>query len=235
MRNSSGHQCKVKLSGSEKKWTGTRTTFPSWNVQLRTFWKFHSVVVQNNGKEMYKKSVLLVQSCFCNLGLLVFFTVFQRCIPSLLSITPLYSGTPRAECASGASWVNKSTYPRKFGNHVTDRPTDRPSAPQAYQCLLSHFLATLGAQEKADCTSMLSSIDSCQNRVSADQYHLTVSRAQVSTHQGRVFFWSYPQVYLYFFLKFMSNMSCLCQYRPALLRFWFQTDRRCKNSASFFV
>ena len=70
-------------------------------------------------------------------------------------------------------------------------PAARPSAPQAYQCLLSHFLATLGAQEKANCTSMLSSIDSCQNRVSADQYHLTVSRAQVSTHQGRVFFWSY--------------------------------------------
>ena len=94
------------------------------------------------------------------------------------------SGAPRAKRACGAPWVNKSTHPRKFGNHVTDRP----SAPQAYQCLLSHFLATLGAQEKADCTSMLSSIDSCQNRVSADQYHLTVSRAQVSTHQGRVFF-----------------------------------------------
>ena len=26
--------------------------------------KFHVVVVQNNGKEMYKKSVLHVQSCF---------------------------------------------------------------------------------------------------------------------------------------------------------------------------
>ena len=88
----------------------------------------------------------------------------------------------------GAPLLRKSTHTRKFGNHVTDRPTDRPSAPQAYQCLLSHFLATLGAQEKADCTSMLSSIDSCQNRVSADQYHLTVSRAQVSTHRGRVFF-----------------------------------------------
>ena len=75
---------------------------------------------------------------------------------------------------------------------MTERPTDRPSAPQAYQCLLSHFLATLGAQEKADCTSMLSSIDSCQKRVSADHYHLTESRAQVSTHRGRVFFWSYP-------------------------------------------
>ena len=39
---------------------------------------------------------------------------------------------------------------------------------------------------------MLWSIDSCQNRISADQYHLTVPRAQVSTHRGRVLFWSYP-------------------------------------------
>ena len=88
---------------------------------------------------------------------------------------------------SGAPWVNKSTHPRKCGNHGTERASDCPSAPQAYQCLLSHFPATLGAQEKADCTSMLSSIDSCQNRVSADQYHLTVSLAQVSIHQSRVF------------------------------------------------
>ena len=34
------------------------------NRPLRSFWKFHVVVVQNNGKEMYKKSVLLVKSCF---------------------------------------------------------------------------------------------------------------------------------------------------------------------------
>ena len=34
---------------------------------------------------------------------------------------------------------------------------------------------------------MLRSIDSYQNRVSADQHHLTISRAQVSTHRGRVF------------------------------------------------
>ena len=32
---------------------------------------------------------------------------------------------------------------------MTDRPTDRPSGPQAYQCSLAHFLATLGAQEEA--------------------------------------------------------------------------------------
>ena len=105
----------------------------------------------------------------------------------------------RAKRACGAPWVSKSTHRRKFGNHVTVHrpPAARPSAPQAYQCLLSHFLATLGAQEKADCTSMLSSIDSCQNRVSADQYHLTVSWAQVPTHWGRVFFWSYPPLTSY--------------------------------------
>ena len=37
-------------------------------------------------------------------------------------------------------------------------------------------------------TSMFWSIDSCQNRVPADQCHLTVSRAQVSTHRDQVFF-----------------------------------------------
>ena len=52
---------------------------------------------------------------------------------------------------------------------------------------------------------MSRSIDSCQNKVSADQYHLTVSRAQVSTHRGQVFFWSYP-----------------------LTRYWFSNDRRLK-------
>ena len=47
--NASGHQCKEKMSGGEKK--------------VKSFWKFHVVLVQNNGKEMYKKSVLHVQSC----------------------------------------------------------------------------------------------------------------------------------------------------------------------------
>ena len=35
------------------------------------------------------------------------------------------------------------------------------------------------------------SIDSCQNNLSADQYHMTVSRAQVSTHGGYVFSGAY--------------------------------------------
>ena len=46
-----------------------RVTSPTWGPpppckQALSFWKFHVVVVQNNGKEMYKKSVLHVQSCF---------------------------------------------------------------------------------------------------------------------------------------------------------------------------
>ena len=51
--------------------------------------------------------------------------------------------------ACGAPWVRKSTHPRKFGNHVTvHRPQPaRPSAPQENQCSISHFLASLVAQE----------------------------------------------------------------------------------------
>ena len=91
-------------------------------------------------------------------------------------------------CENSASYVKKTV------------AFNRLSAPQENQCLLSHFLTTLGAKEKTDCSSMLwsimdnvsGSIDSCQNKVSADQYHLTISRAQVSTYRGPVLFWSYP-------------------------------------------
>ena len=106
------------------------------------------------------------------------------------------------------------------------------------------LLASLGAPRKTNCTSMLWSIDGCQNRASADQYHLTISRAQVSTHLDLIFFevirwqitsfkWSQAQVY--FFQGFISNMLCLCHYVPALLVLWFQTGLGSENSASFFL
>ena len=44
----------------------------------------------------------------------------------IIIIIIIISGAPRAKRACGAPWVNKSTHPRKFGNHVTDRPTVRP-------------------------------------------------------------------------------------------------------------
>ena len=74
---------------------------------------------------------------------------------------------------------------------------------------------------------MLSSIDSCQNRVSADQYHLTVSRAQVSTHQGRVFFWSYPLTIYSFsndrrltFTFFKNSHQICCVYVSIALHYY---------------
>ena len=60
MRNASGHQCKVKMSGSEK--NVNENTYDTSSKKRVT--SFRTVVVQNNGKEMYKKSVRHVQSCF---------------------------------------------------------------------------------------------------------------------------------------------------------------------------
>ena len=84
MRNASGHQCKVKMRDSEKK-SERKKRFWKFHVVVR-FWKFHVVVVQNNGKEMYKKSGLHVKSCFFLIRPIV---VFHRspALPSPLSIT----------------------------------------------------------------------------------------------------------------------------------------------------
>ena len=66
----------------------------------------------------------------------------------VFSLSEFIAELSREARASGAPWVSKSTHPRKFGNHVTvHRTNDRPSAPQAYQCSISHFQASLGAQE----------------------------------------------------------------------------------------
>ena len=99
-------------------------------------------------------------------------------------------------------------------------------------------------QEETDCTLMLWSVDSCQNKVSADQCHLIVLRTQVSTHRGRVRFWSYPLISYWFssdrrlkFILFKSiwNILCLCHDGPELLKFWFQTNHGCENSASYLI
>ena len=92
------------------------------------------------------------------------------------------------------------------------------------------------------CTSMLRSHDSGQNMVSTDQYHSTVSRTEVSTHRGRVFFefirWQVTCFQMIAgsslcFKKFIWNMLCLCRYGPTLLRYCCKTDLGRKNSASY--
>ena len=77
---------------------------------------------------------------------------------------------------------------RSFGIHVTVRLSECPSTLQGNQCEIPHFFANVGA-----CNLILhihvvvNIIENCQNRVSVDQYHLTVSWAQVSTHGGNSF------------------------------------------------
>ena len=65
MRNASGHQCKVKMNDSEKKLNETDVRhFLQKTCNKEVSGRFYILVVQNNGKEMYKKSVLHLQSCF---------------------------------------------------------------------------------------------------------------------------------------------------------------------------
>ena len=62
-------------------------------------------------------------------------------------IYQVYSEAPHAKRACGAPCENKSTHPKKFGNHVTDRPSDRPSVrttgiPMFTLTLSSYFGST---------------------------------------------------------------------------------------------
>ena len=118
-------------------------------------WHFISVYIMNrtlhgrleirNFSSHVEKNISLIR---CAHAIVKYFSTLQEkfCIsPHGHVIAELW----RAKRACGASWVSKSTHPRKFGNHVTvHRPQPaRPSAPQENQCSISHFLASLVAQE----------------------------------------------------------------------------------------
>ena len=65
MGNAGGHQFKVKINGSEKKVNeNTYDIFPIKRVTKKFLEVSRECSRANNGKEMYKKSVLHVQSCF---------------------------------------------------------------------------------------------------------------------------------------------------------------------------
>ena len=66
MRDASGHQCKVKMSGSEKKVNGN--TYDISSIKRVTIKKFVEVSRCSPAKQRQRnvqKSVLHVQSCFC--------------------------------------------------------------------------------------------------------------------------------------------------------------------------
>ena len=84
-------------------------------------------------------------------------------------------------------------------------------------------------------TSMLWSIDSCQNRESADQYRLTVSQDQVSTHRGQAFFevirWQVtsfqmiPGSSLIFFQIHMKYVVLMCRTIKIFISNWPRTRK----------
>ena len=97
----------------------------------------------------FRYCAYVLQKWICNEGTKILSHIFdftQR-ITHMSSLTTPIAGR-------GAPWVKKSGKLPIWENLVITwpytrppaRPFDRPSAPQAYQCLLSHFLATLGAQ-----------------------------------------------------------------------------------------
>ena len=84
-------------------------------------------------------------------------------------------------------------------------------------------------------------IDSCQNSVSADQYRLTVSRAQVRPTEFQCFFevicW---QVATFQMIAVSSSIFLKCIWNKSyswatLLKFWFPTDLGRENSTGFYM
>ena len=56
----------LTATNARKKWAAVKKKVNenTYDISsIKSLWKFDVVVVQNNGKEMYKKSVLHVQSC----------------------------------------------------------------------------------------------------------------------------------------------------------------------------
>ena len=83
------------------------------------------------------------------------------------------------------TWL--SIHPRNFG--TTIHPLSICSLHRrAYQCEMSHFLAIVW--DLILHIHVLWSIDSCQNRVSADQYHMTIFLGlwRLRCHWGYIFF-----------------------------------------------
>ena len=80
MRNASGHQCKVKMGGSEKK-----VNENTYNISSpkRVTKKFREVSCCSRAKQrqrnVQKKCAAHVKLLFCSVDLLLFFTVLRRC------------------------------------------------------------------------------------------------------------------------------------------------------------
>jgi len=67
-------------------------------------------------------------------------------------------------------------------------------------------------------TSMLWSIDICQNKVSADQYHGTISRAQVYNSSRSRVFWNWPLTKCWFSIGLRAHLRLTCWKQGRIVR-----------------
>ena len=86
MRNSSGHQCKVKMSGREKK-VNEKTYDISCIKRLtkRCLEVSRCSRAKQRQRNVEKKCAAQAKLLFCQLYLLLFFTVLRRCLRRLAS------------------------------------------------------------------------------------------------------------------------------------------------------
>ena len=141
--------------------------------------------------------------------------------------------------ASGAPLLRRSTDSRKFDNHETvHRASDLPSALQGNKCLISHFLASLRAQENWHCTHIA---HQCCDQSTAVKtgYPLTSmtrpyrgfsfdpSRSstflKLSADKLLVFKWSPAQVW--FFFIYMKYVLFMCRTIKILISNWPRTRK----------
>ena len=84
MGNVSGHQCKAKMNGSEKKVNDNTYYISSIKRVTKKFLEVSRYSRAKQRQRNVQKSVLHVQSCFfCKLDLLLFFTILRRCLRRL--------------------------------------------------------------------------------------------------------------------------------------------------------
>ena len=75
-----------------------------------------------------------------------------------------------------------------FADHYQMTPSRAQARGHRGLCLNRTAYALHTSMQGCYWRFILWSIDSCQIKVSADQYHMTISRAHIQTHRGKVFF-----------------------------------------------
>ena len=85
MRNASGHQCKVKMSGSEKKVNENTYDISSIKRVTKKFLEVSRCSRAKQRQRNVQKSVLHVQSCFFANQTYCFFSSFSLPLPLIIA------------------------------------------------------------------------------------------------------------------------------------------------------